>query len=67
MFAVVLLFADDQSLIHNSGERLQEHVELLDSSCEKYSMSISIEKTEVMCIGRELRNLTTEIKGKRLK
>ena len=30
-------------------------------------MRISNEKTEVLCIGRELRNLTTEIKGRRLK
>ena len=36
-----LVFADDQSLIHNSEKLLQEHVELLDSSCEKYSIRIN--------------------------
>ena len=48
-----LLFADDQSLLQRTAERLQEHVEKLDESCRNYSMRISIEKTEVMCISRE--------------
>ena len=62
-----LLFADDQSLIHDSEDHLQEHITALDECCTRYGMRISIEKTEVMCIGRDQKVVTTEIQGKRLK
>ena len=39
-----LLFADDQSLVHNDKESLQHHMTALDDACEKYGMRISIEK-----------------------
>ena len=43
-----LLFADDQSLAHESEERLQEHTSSLNSTCEEYDMKISINKTKTM-------------------
>ena len=47
-----LLFADDQSLAHESEERLQEHTSSLNSTCEEYDMKININKTKTMKVSR---------------
>ncbi len=47
-----LLFADDQVIIYNNKSQLQEHVDQLNVSCEKYDMRISVNKTMVMIVIR---------------
>ncbi len=47
-----LLFADDQVIIYNNKSQLQEHIDQLNASCEKYDMKISISKTGVMIVSR---------------
>ena len=47
-----LLFADDRSLAHESEKRLQEHASSLNSTCQKYDVKISINKTETMKVSR---------------
>ncbi len=47
-----LLFADDQVIIYNYKSQLQEHIDQLNASCEKYDMKISISKTGVMIASR---------------
>ncbi len=47
-----LLFADDQVIIYNNKSQLQEHVDQLNVSCEKYDMRISVSKTMVMVVSR---------------
>ena len=47
-----LMFADDQAMMNNDKAELQEHTNLLNASCEKYDMKISIGKTEVMTVSR---------------
>ena len=47
-----LLFADDQSLAHESEERLQQHTSSLNSTCREYDMKISINKTETLKVSR---------------
>ena len=60
------LFADEMSLMHKEESELQEHVAALDEAVENYGMRISMEKTRVMNIGRDSKELKTEIKGKQL-
>ena len=47
-----LLVADDQSQVHESEERLQEHTSSLNSTCEEHDMKVSINKTETMKVSR---------------
>ena len=56
-----LLFADDQSLAHESEERLHEHTSSLYSTCEKYDMKISVNKTETMKVSRTPGTLNIKI------
>ena len=62
-----LLFADDQSLAHESEERLQEHTSSLNSICEEYDMKISINKTETMKVSRTPGTLNIKINDTNLK
>ena len=62
-----LLFADDQSLSHESEERLQEHTSSLNSTCEEYDMKIIVNKTETMKVGRAPGNLNIKINDTNLK
>ena len=61
------LFADDQSLAHDSEERLQEHTSSLNSTCEEYDMKISINKTETMKVSRTPGTLNININNTNLK
>ena len=47
-----MLFADDQSLIHEKEGELQEHTNSLNTQCENFDMKISISKTETMKVSR---------------
>lgn len=47
-----LLFADDQVIIYNNKSQLQEHIDQLNASCEKYDMKITVSKTEIMSVSR---------------
>ena len=62
-----LLFADDQSLAHESEERLQEHTSSLNSTCEEYDMKISVNKTETMKVSRAPGSLNMKISDTNLK
>jgi len=62
-----LLFADDQSLIHNSARDLQNHTTRLNAACESYGMRISIGKTETMVVGRSPRDIDITINNEKLK
>ena len=62
-----LLFADDQCLFHNNIEQLQDHINLLNNSCLKYNMKINIQKTEVMTISREHKDINIQINDQTLK
>ena len=62
-----LLFADDQSLAHESEERLKEHTSSLNSTCEDYDMKISVNKTETMKVSRTLGTLNIKINDTNLK
>ena len=62
-----LLFADDQSLMNQNKAALQEHTDQLNTSCEKYDMKISINKTEVMSVSRNPGKLDININGTQLK
>ena len=56
-----LLFADDQSLAHESEECLQEHTSSLNSTREEYDMQISVHKTETMKVRRTPDTLNIKI------
>jgi hypothetical protein len=43
-----LLFADHQCLLYNNDSRLQDHVNNLNTTCERYNMKINKTKTEIM-------------------
>ena len=62
-----LLFADDQSLAHESEERLQEHTSSLNSTCEEYDMKISVNKTETIKVSRTPGTLNININDTNLK
>ena len=62
-----LLFADDQSLAHESEERLQENTSILNSTCEENYMKISINKTETMKVSRTPGTLNIKINDTNLK
>ena len=62
-----LLFADDQSLAHESEERLQEHTISLNSTCEEHDMKISVNKTETMKVSRTQGTLNIKINDTNLK
>ena len=62
-----LLFADDQSLAHESEECLQEHTFSLNSTCEELDMKISINKTETMKVSRTPGTLNININNTNLK
>ena len=61
-----MLFADDQSLAHETGE-LQEHTNSLNTQCESFGMKISTSKTETMKVSRTPGHLNININGTMLK
>ena len=63
----VLLSSDDQSLAHESKERLKEHTSSLNSTCEEYDMKISVTKTETMNVSRTPGTLNIKINDTNLK
>ena len=62
-----LLCADDQSLAHESEERLQEHTSSWNSTCEEYDMKTSVNKTETMKVRRTPGTLNIKINDWNLK
>ena len=58
------LFADDQSLVHESEELLQEHTSSLNSTREEYDTKISVNKTETMKVSSTPGALNTNINNK---
>ncbi|XP_076059484.1 uncharacterized protein LOC143036121 [Oratosquilla oratoria] len=62
-----MLFADDQSLVHEKEDQLQEHTDSLNTQCKKLDMKISISKTETMKVSRTPSNLKISIDGTPLK
>ena len=62
-----MLFADDQSLIHEKEGELQEHTNSLNTQCETFGMKISISKTETMKVSRTPDHLNINIDGTTLK
>jgi len=62
-----MLFADDQSLAHETEEQLQVHTDRLNTRCEELNMKISISKTESMKVSRTPGNLNISIDGTPLK
>ena len=61
------LFADDQCLIQDEEQKLQQHVDLLNTNCIKYDMKINTTKTEVMTIGKKHSNLNIKINDTKIK
>ena len=57
-----LLFADGQSLAHETEERLQDHISSLNSTCEEYDMKI-----ETMKVSRTPGTLNIKINDTNLK
>ena len=49
----LLAFADDLVLLMNSVSELQSGIDSLNAACEEFGMKISIQKTKVMHIGKE--------------
>ena len=62
-----MLFADDQSLVHEKEGELQEHTNSLNTQCENFGMKINISKTETMEVGRTPVRLSINIDGTTLK
>ena len=62
-----LLFADDQSLAHESEERVQKHTTSLNSTYEEYDMKISVNMTETMKVSRTPGTLNIKINDTNLK
>ena len=62
-----LLFADDQSLAHESEKRLQEHTSSLNFTCEEYDMKTSVNRTETMKVSRTPGTLNININDTNLK
>ena len=56
-----LLFADDQSIIYDNEHKLQQHINALQATCEKYNMKINTSKTEVMTISRTTGQLNIHV------
>ena len=61
-----LLFAD-QSLAHESEERLQEHTSSLNSTCEEYDVKTSVDMIEAMKVSRTPGTLNIKINYTNLK
>ena len=62
-----MLFADDQSLLHEKEEELQEHTNSLNTQCENFGMKTNISKTETMKVSRTPGRLSINIDGTTLK
>ena len=62
-----MLFADDQSLVHEKEGELQEHTNSLNTQCENFGMTISITKTETVKVSRTPGRLNINIDGTTLK
>lgn len=62
-----ILFADDQSLIHETENDLQIHTSALHSACTDYNMKISTTKTEVMAISRTPNTINIQVDNIKLK
>ncbi|XP_076037601.1 uncharacterized protein LOC143023033 [Oratosquilla oratoria] len=58
-----ILFADDQSLVHEKEDEIQEHKDSLNTQCKKLDMKISISKTETMKVDRTPSNFKISIDG----
>ena len=61
-----VLFADDQSLVHEKEGELQEH-NSLNTQCENFRMKINIRNTETMKLSRIPGRLNTNIDGTTMK
>ena len=62
-----MLFADDQSLVHEKEGELQEHMNSVNTQCENFGMKISFSKTETMKVNRTPGHLDINIDGTTLK
>ena len=52
-----LLFADDQVLFAQDGDDMEYMVRKIDEEYRKWGLNINYNKTEYMCIGKEVSNL----------
>ena len=57
-------FADDQAMIANNEKELQTVMDLLDRSAKKFNMKINVEKTKVMCVSKESKEIKVKLDGK---
>ena len=62
-----MLFANNQSLVHEKEGELQEHTNSLNTQCENFNMKISISETETMKVSRTPGCLNINIDGTTLK
>ena len=57
-------FADDQAMIANNENELQKVMELLNRTAKKFNMKINMEKTKVMCVSKQSKELKIKLDGK---
>ncbi|XP_078682180.1 uncharacterized protein LOC144916731 [Branchiostoma floridae x Branchiostoma belcheri] len=62
-----LIYTDDQTIVNGSEDKLQQHTDSLNTEGENHGMKVSIEKTEVMTVGRTPKKLEISINGQLLK
>jgi len=50
---LVLLFADDQGILQDSGDKFQKSVYILNQMSKDYNLKISTDKTKIMAFKRK--------------
>ena len=61
------LFADDLVLLESTQNRLQQALNRFSEACSAAGMKISMTKTEIMCLSRQLKQCSLQTDGVPLK
>ena len=61
-----LLYADDLALVANSKQEIQETMEEWNGLFTKHGLKLNLEKTQVLHIGHQRKELDIELEGKKL-
>ena len=54
---IILQFADDQVIITKMRENLEKMIEDIRNECNKWGLSMNVNKTKYLCIGEDISNL----------
>ena len=57
-------FADDQEMLANTKEELQELIDRLNETSNKYNRRLNVEKTKTICVSRCRKQINLTIAGK---